>query len=253
MNEFKIGDKVIVNETIGGENEVCEVTEISQRCRLSDGAWRYSDQLELWNPKTDLEGGYEMKEFEIGKKYKTENRCDAQLLRVNAFGQFEGMLKYDGKPGVLTIWDKNGYCISGLDIKNEYKLVREVKMKEISMDKKYETKDGRTVELAVIKNSSVYGFLDGISMTKWSVYGKFHIDNQCESDLDLIEVNPYADFKVDDKVIVWDDGDFRRHKGYFAGVHESGKPMVWNYGATSWNAKEKKGFDNCVKWDGHNA
>ena len=71
MNKFKIGDKVIVKSTIGSTNEVVEVigayitTEAQSGYKydvyvLSNGYSLAYYLLELWNPKTDLEGGYEI-------------------------------------------------------------------------------------------------------------------------------------------------------------------------------------------------
>ena len=56
----------------------------------------------------------------------------------------------------------------------------------------------------------------------------------CDS-LDLIEVTPYDDFKVDEPVMVRNGRD-KWLRRYFAGVSSNNKPMVWANGATSWSA-----------------
>ena len=64
MNKFKVGDFVIFPHK---PSEVLQVTDTFSRnlsgynvCTLSNG-WDIIDKyLELWNPKTDLEGGYEI-------------------------------------------------------------------------------------------------------------------------------------------------------------------------------------------------
>ena len=48
------------------------------------------------------------------------------------------------------------------------------------------------------------------------------------------EVSPYADWSIDAKVWVWNDGK-TKGKRYFAGIHEDGRPMAWIDGATSWS------------------
>ena len=44
----------------------------------------------------------------------------------------------------------------------------------------------------------------------------------------------YADWPIDAKVWVWDDGK-TKSKRYFAGIHEDGRPMAWVGGSTSWS------------------
>ena len=69
---------------------------------------------------------------------------------------------------------------------------------------------------------------------------------------DIIDGNRYEDFKIDDKVIVWDDGatieeKFNRH---FAGISEDGKPMAFRNGKTSFTNDGEKYiiWDYCERW-----
>jgi len=58
----------------------------------------------------------------------------------------------------------------------------------------------------------------------------------------------YVDFKIDDKVLVRKPGCYSHEwkRRYFAGVNEnSGKPMTWESGGTSWNTKSKISWDEC--------
>jgi hypothetical protein len=56
-----------------------------------------------------------------------------------------------------------------------------------------------------------------------------------EGNFNLVEINPYADWKIDDKVLVWNDPLYKKRR-YFAGtVSDDGKPMVFDDGATSWS------------------
>lgn len=49
----------------------------------------------------------------------------------------------------------------------------------------------------------------------------------------------YADWKIDDKVEVSDDGE-HWHRRYFAGVDADGKPLTWADGTTSWTRKNNE-------------
>lgn len=111
----------------------------------------------------------------------------------------------------------------------------------ISLDKKYKTRSGTTVVIHAIyphnRDQQVQGaivYTDGFQMNSWSLEGRFHEGNNIDtSGLDLIEVSPYEDWKIDDKVLVWDNKlfIFNRH---FAGVDKSGDIIVYPEGRTSW-------------------
>ena len=53
--------------------------------------------------------------------------------------------------------------------------------------------------------------------------------------IDLIEVSPYDDFKIDDPVMVSLNGVYWE-RGYFAGVNTKGMPTAFDSGSTSWSA-----------------
>ena len=111
----------------------------------------------------------------------------------------------------------------------------------ISVDKNYRTRSGTIVHIYAIhpdqKLEQVHGALvypDFIQMQTWDINGRFTEKSDEESILDLVEVSPYADWKIDDKVVVWDNKlfIFDRH---FAGVDEkSGDIIVYPEGRTSW-------------------
>jgi len=130
----------------------------------------------------------------------------------------------------------------------------------ISLDKKYKTKSGLKVALyAVLPDNpteKVQGaiiFSDRTQMGSWTLDGCFHPALVRETPLDLIEVSPYEDWKIDDKVIFWNnDGKFDNiiyeEKGYFAGLDHKGRPTVFNNGATSWsNMEARVTYDKIVR------
>ncbi len=71
-----------------------------------------------------------------------------------------------------------------------------------------------------------------------------------DSDLDIIDVNnKYEDFKIDDKVIVWNH-DSNTYKRYFAGINSDGKPLAFMHGSTSWSNADSTyiEWDYCERW-----
>lgn len=124
----------------------------------------------------------------------------------------------------------------------------------IEMHKKYKTRGGHPVRILCTDrksenvNYSVVALLpthDGNeTCAYYTVYGSYLSD--CEvHDSDLIEVQPWDDFKIDDPVLVSDDGK-GWHKRYFAGVNSFGKPLAFGHGATSFSVLYPE--DVCV-WD----
>lgn len=114
----------------------------------------------------------------------------------------------------------------------------------ISMDKKYTTRNGWPVRiLCVDKHHPSYTVVGLITnnqgeetMVCWTPDGKYMLGYR-EHAYDLVEVTPYADFKIDEPVMarafpggLW----FRRH---FAGVTENGKPKTWDSGRTLFSSK----------------
>ena len=120
----------------------------------------------------------------------------------------------------------------------------ETKMKEtskISMDKKYKTRCGYPVRVLCVDMKNDWPVVcimecpDGTEITSnVTIYGKDWDEE--DSDLDLIEVSPWEDFKKDDKVVVSIDGVFW-FKRYFSHV-ENDKPCTFPEGGTSWSSPE---------------
>ena len=132
----------------------------------------------------------------------------------------------------------------------------------IDIDKKYITRNGLAVEIfkvipedqpypqafrvlgAVIQVNGIY------DLNRWLLNGRFREED--EYYLDLVEVTPYDDFKVDDKVICWSHSDQeRKMRRYFAGVNEDGEPTAFPDGTTSWssNGSQPRPWGNCVKYE----
>ena len=111
-------------------------------------------------------------------------------------------------------------------------------MNKVSMDKKYKTRNGCDVRILCVdmknKNYQVVGIVtdkDGEELEQsFTSSGQF-INTKDEHKLDLIEVSPYADFKIDDKVSY--DNKTYGGRGHFAGLDNNGNPMVWQNGGTS--------------------
>lgn len=115
-----------------------------------------------------------------------------------------------------------------------------MKKKPIEMGKKYRTRDGREVRvLCTDANHKIYPIValmerDGVDVVnRYTLCGQYSAG--AESHLDLIEVSPFEDFKIDDPVMVRHRDDGIWHRRHFAGIDEHGRALVWSYGATSWS------------------
>lgn len=132
----------------------------------------------------------------------------------------------------------------------------------ISKDKKYRLRMDATCKLDINKTevfifeidaNFVYGKYRVSEKSEWDV-GQWTIQGDyknagAESCLDLIEISPYEDFKIDDKVLVWDNETNEKHKGHFAGISDTGKPKIWSEGGTSFTKQFKQTWNHCEKHD----
>ena len=122
----------------------------------------------------------------------------------------------------------------------------------INLKKKYQTKYGLEVVLYEIVENVVFGRYFSIAHAgRWlpctwyadtgrSVGGYF--------DYDLVEVNPYKDFVIDEPVMVSNNGEIwnRRH---FAGVDKRGNSLAWAKGNTLWGySKIQLNRNNRISW-----
>jgi hypothetical protein len=106
----------------------------------------------------------------------------------------------------------------------------------ISMDKKYKTAYGEPVRILCVDGPDTNFPVIGINVYgiyTWDIHGVSRYEN---SNLELIEVSEWDDFKIDDKVIVSMNNE-NCHKRYFAGVSLTGHPMTFAEGTTSWTSK----------------
>jgi hypothetical protein len=124
----------------------------------------------------------------------------------------------------------------------------------IDLNKKYTLRNGIPVDLHAILDGFVIGSYRHrnarCAITCCAEDGAFY-NNKDTSNFDMIEVSPYADFVIDDKVIVWDEYlPQRMHRQHFAGVTEHGRPQTWEYGRTSFSTKDgvKNSWDHCIKY-----
>jgi hypothetical protein len=66
---------------------------------------------------------------------------------------------------------------------------------------------------------------------------------------DLIPYDPYADFKIDDKVNTWDDDNGEVGCGHFAGLDKHGKATTFYNGGTSFtrHSTQRYSWNFCEK------
>ena len=123
---------------------------------------------------------------------------------------------------------------------------------KIDINKKYRTRDGRSVRILCIDRRSrggdmVVGLIEKQnheSLMTWNTSGQY--SPSC-SGIDLVEVSPYEDFEIDDKVLVSNTNNVSWIKRHFAGVDDYGRPLVFKYGMTSWTTSEVDVWDVCIK------
>lgn len=68
--------------------------------------------------------------------------------------------------------------------------------------------------------------------------------NNCDKETALKEVPPYADWKIDDKIWVWDLEGQDKDRAHFAGVAISGSVLVWRDGKTSFTGNNCTTFNH---------
>lgn len=130
----------------------------------------------------------------------------------------------------------------------------------ISMDKKYRTRDGRNVRILCVDRKEDYykvvafitnkhGDSECEQVVSYGIKGNYYRD-ESETQYDLIEVSPYEDFKIDDKVLVSNTG-IHWDKRHFAGVDSSGKALFYPFGKSSYTCpqEEAKSANFCRKAD----
>ncbi len=118
----------------------------------------------------------------------------------------------------------------------------------IDINKKYRTRGGLPVRILCVDAKNAVHSFDGkiavypvvalVSNTVerlvvYSQQGRFC--EGVESEWDLVEVNSYADFKVDDKVLVRDGDHANWLPRHFSHVDDDGFPCTFQGGSTSWS------------------
>jgi len=123
---------------------------------------------------------------------------------------------------------------------------------KIRKDKKYKTRLGLDViiykiweEQNVIHGAALSGKLNPVCTLEWDLNGS--VFTSSENDNDIIEISPYADFKIDDKVLVWENSSICpvKRRGHFSGMDEDGRPTIWDFGRTSFTETNRVTWDNC--------
>jgi hypothetical protein len=129
----------------------------------------------------------------------------------------------------------------------------------ISKDKKYKLRMDGEVELFEVNNEFSFGKYRVTPCSEWNA-SRWSSKNGCyqvigESLLDLIEISPYADFKIDDKVLVWNNPStksFSKVKAHFSGIDSENKPMTFNDGTTKFTHEYCTSWNYCEKYEEQN-
>ena len=118
-------------------------------------------------------------------------------------------------------------------------------------DRKFRTRDGREVVIYAVHDGQDYPihgaikYKDGFGPESFDDDGRY-CTAEC-NDFDLVEITQYDDFKIDDKVLVWNtDYINKKSKRHFAGVSCIGEPMTFRDGTSSFTAQDEH---DVVYWD----
>lgn len=126
---------------------------------------------------------------------------------------------------------------------------------KVSMSKKYRYRNGEAARILCVDSGSekypVISVNQAGDIETHTVDGMEYLTNpRKDSQIDLIEISKYDDFKIDDKIIYWNDCENFRRRGYFNKT-SNGNPLVFASGKTSFSSNGVSYmWDNCVKYTG---
>ncbi len=119
----------------------------------------------------------------------------------------------------------------------------------ITMDKSYETRNGKKVRVLCLDRSAdlpVVVLLNNQTVSFYSLKGTKRVDGSTD-DLDLLPID-YRKFSIDARVRVKTRHSEAWINRHFAGFDESGRPCAWIDGKTSWSADHSS--EHCrTPWD----
>lgn len=127
-------------------------------------------------------------------------------------------------------------------------------MSNENLKKKWKTKNGLKVEVYAYKEGQDHPYIGAYLSSRgiwvescWTENLTYLEQRSCC--YDLVEVSPYDDFKVDDKVLVSNNGkDW--HRRYFAGVSKDDRPLAFCEDSYSWGAcLPAITWKYCKKWE----
>lgn len=127
-------------------------------------------------------------------------------------------------------------------------------MNKIEMGKKYRTRTGLPARvIATDVKDSIYRVVALVGKDVERVYHYTTTGHSLPSSQhgdDLVEVSPYEDFKIDDKVLVRDYENEEWNKRYFAGISADGLALAFVDGQTSWSSSGGTAkWGCCIKAD----
>ena len=105
----------------------------------------------------------------------------------------------------------------------------------ITMDKTYKTADGKPMRILCTDANGVYPVVS-LCASGVALMHRANGTQPFDERFNLIEVGPYADFKIDEKVMVRDLEGRNWVFAHFARVDEAGRPTAFRDGKTSWTS-----------------
>jgi hypothetical protein len=125
---------------------------------------------------------------------------------------------------------------------------------KIDITKQYETRSGLPVRIYAVDCGGDYPVHGAyFKENEWinESFNEYGCSNNGYDDNfdDLIEVGTWYHIKIDDRVLVWNNGkENNKYKGHFAGLISSGgtnRPCIWDGRRTSYTETCKIIFDHC--------
>ena len=111
-------------------------------------------------------------------------------------------------------------------------------------NKTYKTMSGRRYRNYCVDGGGLYPIHGAVEFkpNEWIlVRHSWELRSDSLSELDLTEISPWEDFKIDDPVMIKFANSSYWLRRYFAGVNADGEPTVYKGGSTSWSTAA---FDN---------
>lgn len=196
-----------------------------------------------------------MIKFNIGDKVRIARKVEREEGWRNMW--VAHMTKEIGKVSTITEIGADGYRLADsvfgypASALEPGELVEDKSLIEIG--KQYQTRDGKQVRILCVDiKTEEYPVAALVldegqeSLQRFTADGRYY-ENRANHESDLVEVSPYAEFKIDEPVLVRNAAAQPWYRRHFAGIAENGKPTAFDMGGTSWGEVAKVEWNECLR------